>query len=316
MSDPHPPIEHDDEGAGDEGTELQFDEAEPLAPTSSGPSCAGCKRPITDAYYEINGKVVCTSCRAQVEASFRGGSRVARVLKATIFGIGGAIAGAVLYYAILKSTGYHIGLVAVVVGFMVGGAVKKGAGGRGGSFYQFLALFLTYSSIVGFHVPLLVEQASKPAVGPQQPAATRPGARKENPANEKQKAGAPAPALELAKGENAQQPPQKAPAANPNDGTVQKAGAVDQKNAPRAKTAPDGPPPLPEFMLSLFVLLARLIGFLYALPVLIAIQDPLSGLIFSFALWEAWKISKGAKLVFNGPFRVNPEKPEIATGAL
>ena len=46
MSDPSPPIEDEDEGAGDDGTELQFDQAEPLTPTSSGPSCAGCKRPI------------------------------------------------------------------------------------------------------------------------------------------------------------------------------------------------------------------------------------------------------------------------------
>jgi hypothetical protein len=51
-------------------------------------------------------------------------------------------------------------------------------------------------------------------------------------------------------------------------------------------------------------------------PVLVAIEDPLSGLIFSFALWEAWRISKGAKLVFNGPFRVMPEKPEIGMGEL
>jgi hypothetical protein len=309
MSDAAPPIEEDDESAG---AELQFDQAEPLAPTSSGPSCAGCKRPITDEYFEINGKVVCPSCRAQVEASFRGGSRVARVLRATTFGVVSAIAGAVLYYAIFKGTNIHFGLVAVLVGYMVGAAVKKGSGGRGGRFYQLLALFLTYSSIVGFHVPFVLEQAVEPAVGPEDPVAARPGARKENPANEKQKGGAPT----LAKGENAQKPAQKVPAANPNVGAVPKPAAGDQGNGARAENAPDGPTSLPEFMLLLFVFLATVIGFLYQLPVLNAIRDPLLGLIFSFALWEAWKISKGAKPVFNGPFQMKPENPEIAMGEL
>ncbi len=195
---------------------------------------------------------------------------------------------------------------------MVGSAVKKGTSGRGGLFYQFLALFLTYSSIVGFHVPLLLEHATKPAAGPENPAATRPEARKENPANEKQKAAAPAPG----KGENAEKPAQKPAAAHPNDGPVQKAPGVDQENAAHAKKARNGPRSLPEYILLLLVFLASVIGLLYSLPVFFAIQDPLLGLIFSFALWEAWKISKGAKLVFNGPFQMKPENPELAMGEL
>ena len=244
-------------------------------------------------------------------ASFRGGSRVARVLRATTFGVVSAIAGAVLYYAILKATNIHFGLVAVLVGYMVGSAVKKGTSGRGGLFYQFLALFLTYSSIVGFHVPLLLEHATKPAAGPENPAATRPEARKENPANEKQKAAAPAPG----KGENAEKPAQKPAAAHPNDGPVQKRqGSIKRtRRMPRRR---NGPRSLPEYILLLLVFLASVIGLLYSLPVFFAIQDPLLGLIFSFALWEAWKISKGAKLVFNGPFQMKPENPELAMGEL
>ena len=53
MSEPHPPIEDDDEGAGaaEAATELQFDEAEPITPASSGPTCVRCNRPIMDAYF-------------------------------------------------------------------------------------------------------------------------------------------------------------------------------------------------------------------------------------------------------------------------
>ncbi len=308
MSDPSPAIEDEDERALDEGAELQFDQAEPLTPTSSGPTCAACKRPIEDAYFEINGKVVCTSCRARIVASFRGGSRIARVLKATSFGIVGAIAGAVLYYAIWKATGYHLGLVAILVGFMVGGAVKKGTGGRGGLFYQLLALFLTYSSIVAFHVPLLFEEPTEPE-GQQQPAVIAPEAPNAKPANQKGKAASKA----LSKGENRQKPAEKAPAANPDDAAVQKAVAVHHENAVAAEKAPGGPLSRPKFVLLLIVVLVSAIGFLYSLPVQLSIQNPLLGLILGFALWEAWKITKRAELAFSGPFRVNPDIPRSAT---
>ena len=139
--------EEDDDADLEAGDELQFDQAEYATPAPEGPSCGVCKRPIDDMYYEINGKVFCATCRQRIEAAFRGGSRLARVIKALVFGSVAAIAGAVLYYAIIRITGCNIGLVAVVVGFMVGGAVRKGTGNRGGLFYQFLALFLAYMAI-------------------------------------------------------------------------------------------------------------------------------------------------------------------------
>ena len=50
--------------------------------------------------------------------------------------------------------------------------------------------------------------------------------------------------------------------------------------------------------------LGVLIGFTYAIPVLVAFQAPISGLIFGFALWEAWKINRRVQFAFNGPFRL------------
>src|SRR2546422_2854982 len=55
--------------------------------------------------------------------------------------------GAGLYFGIEAATGYELGLVAVVVGLMVGGAVRKGSNGRGGWRYQALAMFLTYCAV-------------------------------------------------------------------------------------------------------------------------------------------------------------------------
>ena len=60
--------------------------------------------------------------------------------------------------------------------------------------------------------------------------------------------------------------------------------------------------------------LGVLIGIAYALPVFVAFQAPISGLIFGFALWEAWKINRRVQLAFNGPFRLGTlhgDKPAI-----
>ena len=231
MPEPHPPIENDDEGAGDSATELQFDEAEPIAPASSGPTCVRCNRPITDAYFEINGKVLCTSCRQQIEAAFHGGSAAARVIKAIVFGAPAAVVGAVLYYAILVATGANIGLVAIAVGYIVGRAVRKGSDNRGGPFYQFLAVFFTYTSI-----GLMIFAAR---------------------------------------------------------------GGVLEVVAPE----------------SAWDVLRRVVIEIYSLPVTKSKEQLISGLIYCFALWEAWRITTPAHLVFNGPFQISAAPASSTPGA-
>ncbi len=237
MSEPHPTIEDDPEGPlADEGTELQFDEAEPTTPTSSGPACAGCKRPIKDAYFEINGKVVCAACRHQIEAAFHGGSAVGRVIKAIVYGAAGTVVGAIIYYAILFSTEINLGLVAVLVGFIVGRAVRKGSENRGGSFYQVLAVFLTYTAIALMDVVLWPDSSPEPV---QQPVVPQPT----------------------------------------------------------------------------WVNLANAVYLLYKSPVLFGIDRPISGLIYCFALLEAWRINARATLAFNGPFQISAvpaaQTPEV-----
>ena len=50
-------------------------------------------------------------------------------------------------------TGYEIGLIAIQVGFLVGGAVRAGSEGRGGRGYQVLAVLLIYISICANYMP-------------------------------------------------------------------------------------------------------------------------------------------------------------------
>ena len=53
------------------------------------------------------------------------------------------------------------------------------------------------------------------------------------------------------------------------------------------------------------VAFALFTGFLIvAAPVALAIADPISGLIYCFALFQAWQMNKRVRLAVNGPFQV------------
>ena len=98
---------------------------------------------------------------ADSSTAFQGGSRLGRAFKALLLGSIAAAVGAVIYYAITQITGLNLALVAVVVGLMVGGAVKAGSGHRGGRFYQLLAVLLTYTAIAAMYLPATVELMSE-----------------------------------------------------------------------------------------------------------------------------------------------------------
>lgn len=132
---------------------LQFDRADYEKQDAKPLGCVACKRPLTDAYYEVNGQIVCGDCRAKLQGTMTGGSGAARFFKALAFGLGAGFVGSVIWYAIVRLTGYELGLIAIVVGLLVGAAVRKGSGGRGGWLYQGLAILLTYISIVSTYIP-------------------------------------------------------------------------------------------------------------------------------------------------------------------
>jgi hypothetical protein len=130
---------------------LRFDEP---APDAGAPACARCQAAIASEYYEVNGHVVCASCKSAMEQS-PAGTGASRMLRAAAYGLGGAILGAAGYYAILAITGYEIGLVAIAVGWLVGRGVQKGSKGAGGWPYQTLAVGLTYLAIVSTYIPFI-----------------------------------------------------------------------------------------------------------------------------------------------------------------
>ncbi len=142
--------------------DLQFDHAEyAAAPPVS--ACAACGQRLWDVYYDVNGRALCEKCKTDVELAREQGSGFARFLRALIYGVGAGAVGAGIWYGIRALThGWEFSLIAVIVGLMVGTAVKVGSSGRGGWLYQSLAVFLTYTAIVGTYIPVIVQGLHQP----------------------------------------------------------------------------------------------------------------------------------------------------------
>jgi hypothetical protein len=170
MSDPETPV-------GDQ--ELQFDRVVPESSSAHsqgnvGMVCSACHEPIPTEYYDINGNVVCQGCRLLIEAAAETPRGVAPFLTAALGGLGAGIVGAIIYFAVIYFAKLEIGLVAILIGYMVGYSVRRGAGGRGGLRFQVLAVALTYASIALAYAPVVVMSAAN-ASREAQTAATTTG---------------------------------------------------------------------------------------------------------------------------------------------
>jgi len=139
------------------GDDLQFDRVvHATAPTATtaAVACASCRTPLTTEYYHVGDHATCDACRRTVEAMVSTPRGPVPLLLATVFGVGAGIAGAAVYYAVLAIAHAEIGIVAILIGYMVGWSVRKGAGGRGGRRFQVVAAILTYWSVGVAYLPL------------------------------------------------------------------------------------------------------------------------------------------------------------------
>lgn len=158
---------------------VQFTKAEYADSAASAAACVVCQQPLVERYYEVNGQMACAVCTEQIQQAHGVNPGVRGFMVAVAAGTGAGAAGALLYYGVLALTGYEFGLIAVVVGYLVGRAVRWGSSGRGGALYQTLAIALTYLAIVSCYVPYIIEgirnsqqnQATRAAASPtSQPA--------------------------------------------------------------------------------------------------------------------------------------------------
>jgi hypothetical protein len=142
---------------------LQFDRVVHADPPSDadrsapGVRCSACGATMTEEYHTVDGAPACPTCRDAIERQAAPVREWPLVGRAALPGLGAAIVGAAVYYGVIAITDYEIGLVAILCGWMVGWAVRKGARGRGGRRLQVLALALTYFSIALAYLPLAMK---------------------------------------------------------------------------------------------------------------------------------------------------------------
>jgi hypothetical protein len=147
---------------------LQFDTVAPVSTVgaAAGVTCANCHQRIDTEYYEANGHAVCGHCRTALEAATEPPRGMGPTIRAPLFGLGAGIAGAAIYFAVMAIAHLEIGIVAILIGYMVGYAVRRGAGNRGGRRMQIIAVALTYLSVAFAYTPLVIATAWDKAHAP------------------------------------------------------------------------------------------------------------------------------------------------------
>lgn len=143
--------------------DLQFQRAEPLPEQeadANAPRCVVCKNRIGGTYFHAQGQVVCPSCAERIQA---GQQRPATTLlgRAALYGAGAALAGCILYAAVAILLHLQIGIIAIVVGILVGKAIRIGSKGLGGRPQQILAVLLTYFAITTSYIPVYIYEVAK-----------------------------------------------------------------------------------------------------------------------------------------------------------
>jgi hypothetical protein len=83
------------------------------------------------------------------------------VLKAALLGLLAALVGGGLWAVFISTTGWMMAFVAIGLGYLVGIAVRKGSGGRGGRGYQILGLSLAYFGVATAYMGLVVADMGK-----------------------------------------------------------------------------------------------------------------------------------------------------------
>lgn len=240
-------------------------------PAAAGPvTCVRCHAPLTQ-YWSVDGRVVCERCAGELQAERRSSKgAVGRVMRALALGSGGMIAGALVWYGVAAYSGWQLGVIAILLGWLVGKGVQYGSGRRTGIGYQIMAVVITYLGIGFASLPFFLQEGARLPLAADT-AAVRPAADSSVSSDSAQFA------------------------------------ALDSSLAEGRKFEEEARSNPVRLMWNFFVGFVSLILVLVlSLPVLTILNGGslLTGFIYAIALYEAWKFSRGVELVVSGPYQV------------
>lgn len=289
---------------------IQFDRAvtKDGAAKAPGVVCSMCNTKIVERYWTIGDQPTCVSCKASIQRDAANAKRPGVFAKSALFGFGAALAGAALYYAVLKLLNLEIALVAIAIGFMVGKAMRKGSNGWGGKRFQLTAAALTYFAVGMAYLPIAVEGAmSKKDASADSTSVTLQGSADPVTSVDSGSVAAPDSAaivdsiLALAFDSTATDSSTAlaADSAAGSDSTV-----ADSAAAPTGAADEDEP----SAIFAAFLLFGGSFVFALILPIIYIIGSLpgglISALIIVFGMSQAWKMTAGNDLTFHGPLTI------------
>ena len=163
-----------------EPSSLQFRRAEPIHDGAPVMRCVACKMPIQGTYYQASGQTICPECARRIQHGQQSAPR-ASLAKAFLYGGGAALAGCAIYAAVAIVLHAEIGLISILVGYMVGKAIRKGSGGLGGRPQQIMAVLLTYFAITTSYIPVVIYNGMQIPVQSAGLTAAKTAAQADNP---------------------------------------------------------------------------------------------------------------------------------------
>jgi hypothetical protein len=144
--------------------DLQFQHAEPIAEATSSEgsarACVVCKQPIGGNYYQAQGQLVCALCAQRIQAGQQAAPALS-LLRSALYGGAAALGGCAIYALVAIVLHAEIGIIAILVGWMVGKAIRHAGYGRGGRPQQILAVVLTYFAITTSYIPVILYQYAR-----------------------------------------------------------------------------------------------------------------------------------------------------------
>jgi hypothetical protein len=127
-----------------------------LTEVAAGTPCGRCATSIRGQYFVANGHVVCANCRESLDGS---------TARAVRLGLAAAVVTAAAYYAVYALAHMNFVLIAVIAGVFIGLAVRRGAQGNRAQHFRFIALGLTYLTVVSTYLPALLEMPGVSSLG-------------------------------------------------------------------------------------------------------------------------------------------------------
>jgi hypothetical protein len=140
--------------------DLQFDKAEFTGDSAGSQPCVACKRSFSGPYFHAQGHVVCPACAERIQSGQQAPPAIS-LAKAALYGCGAGLLGCTIYAAVAILFDIEFGLIAILVGWLVGKAIRHASGGLGGRPQQILAVVITYFSITTSYIPVYIAHEVK-----------------------------------------------------------------------------------------------------------------------------------------------------------